>query len=220
MKVRARRIHEACVRVGIIRGEQLVVPKFPIWGDSANPTDMAELNAAWRDGWRDETTGKLVKSPLRVIGVGKGKGILRTSIERINDKLGAGAVLFVRSVGTSHRWLLGYNAGSPGVEMTGSRLMWEISKWAYPVPMEGKAQDQEPNDHTADGADGIASKRYALMSWWKAGKEPEDDEGISAFDPQVLQDDARRSRTLRHRLKKSNRRWRSDRPFDEHFGGG
>lgn len=219
MKVRARRIHEACVRVGIVRGEQLAIARFPIWGDSANPTDMTELNAAWRDGWRDETTGKPVTSPLRVMGVGKGKGILRTSIERINDKLGANAVLFVRSVGSGHRWLLGYNAGQDGIEQTGSRLMWEITHWSYPVPDDGEAQDQDPNDHTADGADGIASARYALMSWWKAAKEPEG-EDLDAFSPEVMRDEADRSRTLRHRLKKSKRGRRSDRPIDDHFGEG
>jgi hypothetical protein len=211
--VRAKRIHDECERLGIVKGDRLAIPRFPIWGDSANPTDMTELNAAWRDGWRDERTGKPVTSPLRVVGVGKGKGMLQAAIERINDKLAAGAILFVRSVGAGHRWQLGYNVGSSGTPMTGSRLIWEIKHWAFPAPMDGTAQKQEPDDNTADGADGMAAFRYGHMSWWRAGKD-HDDEEVSAFDAKMLEADAQRSRSIKHRMAKR----RTHRPIDPHFG--
>jgi hypothetical protein len=200
--VRARRIHDACERLGIVKATHLVVNKFPIWGDNANPSDITEMNAAWKRGWRDDVTGRDVVSPLRVIGVGMAEKMRRASVTRINDKLGAKVLRFARNVGAADRWLLGYNVGNSGQEMPGSRLMWEINHWTYPVPAEGKVDlKQDPDDHSADGADMVASMRYALMSWWRPGKE-EDTEDLSAFDPRVLAAEAERTRTLRHRLNK------------------
>jgi hypothetical protein len=119
----------------------------------------------------------------------------------------------VRSVGAGHTWQLGYNVGSSGTPMTGSRLIWEINHWSYAVPQDGKAQLQVPDDHSADGADGMAAFRYGHMSWWRAGKEHDDSE-LSAFDPKVLEAEAQRTRTLKHRMQKRRR----SRPFDSHFG--
>jgi hypothetical protein len=48
--------------------------------------------------------------------------------------------------------------------------MYEIVNWRYPDPKEGQAQDQDPNDNTADGADMVAALRYAVMSHWRAPK--------------------------------------------------
>jgi hypothetical protein len=214
LSVRAFRIHYACERLGIVRGDKLL-QRFPIWGDSANPQDILELNAAWKRGWRDPTTGKHVTSPLRVVGVGNEAKLRRASVQRINTKLAERAVLFVRSVGADHRWLLGYNAGSAGTAMRGSRLMWEVRHWAYKIPAEGKVDlKQDPDDHTADGADMIASGRYALMSWWKPGKEQEDEE-LDAWAPETLAADADRSRTLKHRLKKPTLKLRRSVDDDE-----
>jgi hypothetical protein len=66
-------------------------------------------------------------------------------------------------------------------------LMWEIQNWAYPKPADGKAQKQDPDDNTADGADAIASTRYAIMSWWRAAKQPSD-------EPKTMQEARARSR--------------------------
>jgi hypothetical protein len=55
------------------------------------------------------------------------------------------------------------------------------------VPKEGQAQDQDPDDHTADGADLIAADRYGVMSWWKAAKQPTD-------EPKTMQEARARSR--------------------------
>jgi hypothetical protein len=46
--------------------------------------------------------------------------------------------------------------------------------WGYPVPKEGEAQEQDPDDNTADGADLIAADRYAIMSHLRPGKEKDE----------------------------------------------
>ena len=49
-------------------------------------------------------------------------------------------------------------------------MLWEIRQWRYPEKRDGKAQVQDPDDDTADGADAIAALRYLVMSWWKAAR--------------------------------------------------
>lgn len=153
-----------------------------VWGDSANPTDIMELNAAL----------KRIMSPYRVQGVAAQNKIRLTGVERMNDLLARNALFYRRSVASlthqallaqwpallyegtppdTRTWMLGYNAASAGTQMEGSRLLYELTKWAYPVPKEGEAQNQDPDDHTADGADAVSADRYAIMSWWKEGHE-------------------------------------------------
>ena len=45
-----------------------------------------------------------------------------------------------------------------------------MNAWAYTAPKDEKAQNQSPDDNTADGADMIAAERYALMTWWQGAK--------------------------------------------------
>lgn len=204
LEARARKMHEICQWLGC-------PDRFSIWGDAANPQDIIELNAAFKRGWKD-AQGKLVTSKLRVWPVAMENKVRKASVERINDLLDRNAFKLVRSVGARDTWMLNWNAGSGGTEMRGSRFLYELQHWAYPVPQEGKAQAQDPDDHTADGADEIASARYALMSWWKAAKTVVEER--SAFDPAVLQEDAEHSRRIKHRLTR-----RANRPVDTHFGG-
>jgi hypothetical protein len=99
----------------------------------------------------------------------------------------------------------------------GSRLIWEMRKWAVRDAAAGEGAGAAADDHTADGADGIAAQRYALMSWWKPGKEPEDaGEELSAFSQQQLATDAHRSRTLLHRMKKKQGRGRRSRSLTDY----
>lgn len=151
---RAGALHQLCAGYGIRR--------LVIWGDAANPTDIAELNSAWsRSG-----------SALRVVAVEMENKIRATSVERLNRLLGTHAIRFRHLPEAAHLWRLSWNAASAGIEMQGSRLEWEMQHWSYPIPQEGKTQAQDPDDHTADGADMIASMRYAIMSWWKAPNLP------------------------------------------------
>jgi hypothetical protein len=176
---RAIAIHEMCEFYGIV--DRMI----PIWGDAANPQDIMEMNEAFRRGWEHPDTGKHTVSKLRVVAVANENKLRAVAVERINNALDHNILFFRRSVGIEppHEWQLAMNAGSQGSPVTGSRLMYEIDNWSYGIPREGEAQKQDPDDHTADGADMIASMRYALMSYWKAAKAPlefgtyEDDRG-------------------------------------------
>ena len=142
----------------------------PIWGDSANPQDILEINQALRN----------LESKYRVRAVsktsGEGKPYRRACVERLQDLLGRRSLLFNRSMGRGMTWYKGASVASQGKQMTGSRLMWEIRQWRYPEKRDGKAQVQDPDDDTADGADAIAGLRYLVMSWWKGARyeAPED----------------------------------------------
>jgi hypothetical protein len=187
LNIRARKIHEMCVALGIKDPSPKTVP---LWGDAANPQDIMEMNLAFRNGWEDENTGERTTSKLRVIAVANEGKIRRAAVERINNALDQNLLKFVRSVGSQDRWYLGMNAGNTGTEQHRSRLMWEIDNWAVAVPKEGEAQDQNPDDDTADGADCIAAARYALMSFWKAPRLPAeaghyDNDRAWPFDPKA-----------------------------------
>lgn len=157
---RARHIHELCQFYGI-------TGMLPIWGDAANPQDIAEMNRAFQRGWPDDD-GVQVKSKLRVVAVSSENKARRVAIDRLNDLLDRRALLFRRGIGSDHAWWQGKNAGNEGTQMRGSRLLWEIDNWSFPVPKEGDPQAQDADDKTADGADMVASMRYAIMSGWRA----------------------------------------------------
>lgn len=183
-------------------------PHLRMWGDAANPQDMIELNAAF----------KRIGSAYRVVAVAGGNKARAASVDRLNDLLDRDAVKYRRSV-ASHvhgavraqwraleypgnapdlrSWMLGYNASSSGTLTEGSRLQWEVENWSYPIPKEGLAQKQDPDDHTADGADAIAADRYGIMSWWKPAAtpdapkvvDPNTDEGLEAILERAKQHD-------------------------------
>lgn len=191
LKVRARALHDVAERLGIVRGDRRLC-RFPIWGDAANPTDITELNSRWGE----------MSSPLRVVAVAQGLKIRKTAVERINDKLSDGALKYVRTPIIPkgyEQWLLGYNVGRDGERMDESRLAWEVDHWSYPMLPEGRVDvKQDPDDQTADGADLIASMRYALMSWWRAGKK-QDPGDLDAFAPATLAMDTAQRYTLKGR---------------------
>lgn len=213
LSVRARRIHELCELVGAVKRNELLIGKLPIWGDSANPQDIMEINAAFKRGWRN-SLGRRVHSPLRVIGVGNDSKLRKPAVQRINDKLAERAIRYVRVLPRVHalddHWLLGYNAGSGGIPQRGSRCIWEMNHWGYDSPPEGKVDLKEnPSDHTADGADMMAAQRYALMSWWKPGKPRDDRESVDAFSPEMLEADHEQKHMLVHRLKRRRTKQRN-----------
>lgn len=184
LTARARKIHEMCERYGI---SQMV-----IWGDAANPQDIMEINQAFRRGWDVEDTGEdgrpalfKVQSRLRVVRVGNENKLRKVAVDRINDALDLNTIRFRRL--TPYTWRLGMNVDSEGTEQEGSRLLYEIDNWSYPKARPGEAQDQDPDDDTADGADMVAAMRYALMSWWGKAKMPKEypvisDDKARSFD--------------------------------------
>lgn len=173
LTARAEAIHNLCAFYG--------VEKLIIWGDAANPQDIMEINQAFRRGWEveyEDEEGNPVRehvtSKLRVVKVGNENKLRKVAVTRINDALDMNTIRFRKGVGRGTQWNFGMNAGSEGTAMTGSRLIWEMENWAYVAPKAGDAQDQDPEDGTADGADMIASARYALMSWWGKAKMPKE----------------------------------------------
>jgi len=168
LATRAQKIHEMCVGYGI-------KPKgFMVAGDNANPTDITEINEAFRRGWLKD--GKQVKSKYVVHPVAAANKARVTSVERIADLFAAVRLRVRSTLGEDMAWSLGMNASSDGTPMAGSRLKWEWQHWSYPDPLEGRAQKQDPDDDTADGGDSIASMRYAIMTHLYPAKPAETDE--------------------------------------------
>jgi hypothetical protein len=153
LETRARRIHKHLEA-------WKAPPKTRIWGDAANPTDIVEIN---RELSR-------IGSSFRVRPVRAEHKARRASVTLVNNLLGRGALLFGRNLAARQKWRLRQSAASDGRQQVGSRLMYEILQWRYPDPGEGRAQDQDPNDDTADGADMVAALRYATMSHWRVPK--------------------------------------------------
>ena len=172
-------------------------PRTPIWGDSANPQDIMEINAALRK----------MSSPYVVRSVSKssseGKRYRAACVERLNDLLGRRALLFNRGIGQGQTWYKGASVASQGRMVKGSRLLWEIRNWRYPSRQEGRAQHQDADDDTADGADAIAALRYLVMSWWKAAS-------FAAPPEKVVRN---RDTGLEERLDRMQRREQQDRRY-------
>lgn len=152
--VRARHINDILVRYGI--------PRLKVYGDPANPTDSLEMNTALEKGWVEDD--EHIQPQWRAHAAVKDKGSRLTGPDRINEMYESRALLVRRDIGKGHRWMLGMNANSPGDAQIGSRFLWEQENWSFPNPLEGRSQDQNPDDHTADGADIMAAYRYAIMS--------------------------------------------------------
>jgi hypothetical protein len=192
LKVRAKFIHELCEFYGI-------TGFLPVWSDAANPQDIMEMNAHWVEGWvKCDACGALwptmgkrcdnrecrgkgpgqpgepmhVTSKIRCGAVAQENKLRRVAVERINDALDRDILLY--RTGIEYDWMLGRTSTEEGVPQHSSRLLWEAENWSYPKMAPGKSQDEDPDDHTADGADFMAAQRYALMSYWRQAKFPHD----------------------------------------------
>jgi hypothetical protein len=170
---RAQHIHRMLGTYGI--------QGLKVYGDPANPTDSLELNTALERGWVEDD--EQVMPRWRAHAAVKDKGSRLTGPDRINAMYES-RTLFVRmGIGDGKRWMLGMNANSAGDAQSGSRFLWEQENWAFPNPLEGRSQDQNPDDHTADGADMMAAYRYAIMSHLSpAVVEVQEPEKIKNYD--------------------------------------
>lgn len=162
---RAKGMHYLCEDYGLDPEHKA----FPIWGDSASPTDIHEMNQIFRKGWHDEETHRKITSKLRIVGVERENKLRKASVDKLNDLLDENRLLFIPL--ESYEWRHAMTVDNPeGTPMEGSRLLWEIGAWSFDVPKPGEPQTQDPNDDTADGADMVASMRYGVMSYWSAAK--------------------------------------------------
>ena len=171
---RAQWIHDHLTAAGVPH-------RTPIWGDSANPQDILEINVELQR----------IGSPYRVAGVSKksseGMGFRRVGVDRILRLMERDAFLVRSDIGEGRVWRLGQSAASEGTVQMGSRLRYELSQWRYPKPKDDEeAQVQDPDDDTADGADTIAALRHAVVSWWSGAAFEPVDPDVSAFDEEVL----------------------------------
>ncbi len=155
LEKRARKIHRIMTERGV-PGEMVIT------GDCANPQDIMELNAAF----------DRIGSSYRVTGVAAENKIILVGVERLENLLGRGAFKVRRGIGDGQTWFLGMRASQNGKPVMGSRFLWEINNWQYPKLPDTKAQRDNPDDDSADGADMMAMIRYLVMSWWeRAGKK-------------------------------------------------
>jgi phage terminase large subunit-like protein len=150
LEQRARKIHNVLTKWGATK-EMLIT------GDCANPQDILELSLALTR----------IGSEFQVSGVDAEKKIIKVGIERTENLLNRGAFRVRRGLGEGHTWFLGFSAAKQGKPIMGSRWLWEINNWQYPNDDNGKAQKDNPDDDSADGADMMAMTRYMVMSWWE-----------------------------------------------------
>ena len=178
LETRAKKIHALLDRYGAPGNTKL-------WGDAANPTDIAELNKEL----------KRIGSPYRVRAVRGEHKARSTGVTLLNNLLDRRALLIARSCGAEDVWYRGMSAASDGTPMGGSRLLFEVNQWRYVTPKdEDKAQVQDPVDDTADGADCCAALRYMAMSHYrpagqkskpKKPRDPNHDEGLERMRQKV-----------------------------------
>ncbi len=128
-----------------------------IWGDTANPTDILELNKEL----------VRIKSKYRVAAVAAENKAREASVQLVNSLIVRQALVFSRQLGEGQIWRLGQNAAKEGTPQMGSRLKYEIGQWRYAQPKDGEPQSKEIDDATADGADLVAALRYAVMSHFR-----------------------------------------------------
>lgn len=135
-----------------------------IYGDSANPQDIHELNKVLKE----------IDSPYRVRAVVKAKADRPATVMLLRHLLATSRLRFT-DVGEHDDWREGWSAVNQGIPRKGSRLLWELQRWRYPKVRDDRAQPQDPDDNSADGGDMIAALRYLVLGYWQPGKEPEEE---------------------------------------------
>lgn len=150
LEVRAKRMHDHLAKWEAPSNAR-------IWGDTANPTDILELN---KELIR-------IKSPYRVAPVAAENKAREASVQLVNSLIKRQALVFSRQLGEGQLWRLGQNAAKEGTPQIGSRLKYEIGQWRYAEPKDGEPQSKEIDDATADGADMLAALRYLVMSHFR-----------------------------------------------------
>ena len=144
---RARRMHEQLTRYG--------VRDITLRGDCADPLGIKDLNAAFQR----------MDSPYHVVAVDGRHKARKPGVGRVGSLMARGLFKVRRGLGDGNVWRLGMSAGAPGKPVEGSRWLWEVANWQYPMATDGKVQGDDPDDASADGADMMDATRYLVMTW-------------------------------------------------------
>lgn len=134
-----------------------------IYHDPGGGVDTTDLRAAMkRCGWE----GRLVQKGSKAAVKGADNQRVRwklASYQRIGDLLARGQLLFARDLSHDLEWEIGASTKQRGKKKVGSRLIWEFKNLRYQEAKDGKAQRDEPDEGTADGADMLAALRFVAM---------------------------------------------------------
>lgn len=196
---RAKRMHE-------ILTHHEAPHHTPVWGDSANPQDIMELNLALeRMGSAYRVEGVAPENKVRIAGVTRFETLLARD----------DGFLVPEDVGADSTWYVGLQSGKRGTPVQGSRLVWEIENWSWKQAKEGQTQADDPNDRSADGADMVSAGRYALCSFWDLAQwdTPEEDVPFEPGSPSWVAARARKAE-----LGQNTGRLPDDLPEDPMFG--
>lgn len=169
--VRAKKLDELLSKYDVPEG-------IVIRADNADPKSIAELNGAL-----DRRNSRYLVAGVDAMAKAKAAGITR-----VESLLNRKALFLMRTLGNGQVWRLGMSTSSMGKPVEGSRLVWEMNNWQYPKAIDGKVQKDEPDDATADGADGCDAVRYLVMTWLGPIELPETKQHKSA--EQEIWDDA------------------------------
>ena len=162
--VRAKRLNDLLTKYDVPGIEQAKEGEktrdaIIIRADNADPSSIAELNQAL-----DRLGSKYL-----VAGVDGYAKTKKAGIDRVESLMNRGAFFVKRDLGDidpeRRVWRLGMSTSGMGKPVEGSRLIWEMNNWQYPKAIDGKVQKDEPDDATADGADGCDGVRYLVMTW-------------------------------------------------------
>lgn len=126
-----------------------------IYGDCAAPDDMRLLNEGFAK----------INAPWFCLPVEMKNKSRPHGISRVQSLIGRKALKMRRTMGQGVTWYVGKKSNSDGKPMHTSRWLWEMQNWSYPIMPDGKAQKDDPDDDTADGADMMDGLRYMVMQW-------------------------------------------------------
>jgi phage terminase large subunit-like protein len=158
LEIRAQKIHDMLTLYEVPAHEIVIA------GDCANPTDILEVNVAF----------ERLKSPYRVAAVEMNNKLIRPGVSRVLMLMNAQELLINEHLAESQLWYSGKTAEKTGKPVMGSRFKWELDNWRWPKTTETQpTQKDNPDDHSADGADMMAALRYLVMTWWFAKGAPD-----------------------------------------------
>lgn len=170
MPERAQKMHDLLVSYG--------APDIQIYADCAVPDDLLELNQCLA-----AINSKYYVLPVEMKNKNRAHGVAR-----VGSLLTRNALRIRRSMGHGKTWFRNMSSNSKGHKVTGSRFVWEMAQWAYPVMPDGKVQTDDPDDNTADGADMMDGFRYLVLQWLGPLALPEPEKAYKSIEERIAEE--------------------------------